>query len=106
MAGLKRKQVFPPKSIRPSLAAVPLAAAIAIPVVVAILLPWIPPLGTPPPLLSGNGSSLPAARLQFDQITIGSAPRDQPLITHVQIVDLDGDGHNDLLACDAARNAL
>ena len=34
------------------------------------------------------------------------AENERPLISHVQIVDLDGDGLVDILACDAARNLV
>jgi hypothetical protein len=77
--------------------------------VLAILLPlalftlWsrIPALGSPPKLLAGQGSSFPASTLLLEATPLGAPAKDQPLITHVQIVDLDGDGKQDVLACDS-----
>jgi hypothetical protein len=107
MARLKRTKAAPLKGPRLSLATSTLiVVAIALPVIVAILLPWVPSLGAPPKLLPGHGTSLPLAQLALEQKTIGPAASDQPLIAHVQIVDLDNDGRNDLLVCDARRNAV
>src|SRR5687768_7796348 len=107
MARRQRTEVAPPAPQRPwLLSGVLVLVAIVLPVVVALLLPWVPFLGAPPELLPGHGTSLPTAPLEFGPLTIGPAPRDQPLIAHVQIVDLEGDGRNDLLVCDACRNAV
>lgn len=44
----------------------------------------------------------------FTAQSVGDLRREneRPLISHVQIVDLDGDGFSDILVCDAARNLV
>jgi Tfp pilus assembly protein PilF len=49
-----------------------------------------------------HASSAPAFRFE----RIGPAPHFRPLITNVQIADLDGDGSQDVVACDAQRDAV
>lgn len=69
-------------------------------------------------LLAGCGrsqpeasSSPPAARAaavlgRFSGTAIGATTDARPLITHVSLADLDGDGRLDVLACDAKQNAV
>lgn len=56
--------------------------------------------------MASRGTSFEPGKLKLQQITLGEEPRDQPLITHVQIADLDGDGKNEVLVCDARRSAV
>ena len=77
-----------------------LALAIIIPIAFMILIPFIPPLGDPPALLPGVVSRFDPSPLPFKPITIGDPSSFHPLITHLQIVDLDADGLPDILACD------
>src|SRR5687768_13955748 len=45
-----------------------------------------------------------APAFRFERI--GPAPHFRPLITNVQIADLDGDGAQDVIACDAQHDAI
>jgi len=80
---------------------------------VAILLPvgtwWslgaLPRL-VPEPIPYSGGTSYPASPLSFQRINVGPEPVGLPRITNVQILDFDGDGHPDILACDSARSCL
>ncbi|SFI23697.1 FG-GAP repeat domain-containing protein [Planctomicrobium piriforme] len=80
-------------------------AAVAIPIVTAWLLPRIPSVQRLPPLHFG-GMSYPASPLKFERKTIGPEPVGLPLITNVQILDFDGDGKQEILACDASKSCL
>jgi hypothetical protein len=53
-----------------------------------------------------GGTSFPKSSLPFVRLPCGSAGQYPPLITNVQIVDVDGDGLKDILACDVLRNAV
>jgi hypothetical protein len=77
------------------------AVAIALPLALAAIWPRLPALGPPPALLAGQGSSFPRSTLPLEASSLGIPPRDRPLITNVNIVDLDGDGRQEVLACDA-----
>lgn len=48
----------------------------------------------------------PFSQLSFDFERIGPAPFSRPRITNVQIVDLDGDGSQDVVVCDAQAQAV
>jgi hypothetical protein len=77
--------------------------AVVLPVGVLLALPFVPPGGTPalaPPLPPAAPSSLP-----LEQMALGAVGY-RPLITNVQIVDLDRDGVPDVVACDARRNRV
>jgi len=75
--------------------------AVILPLTMVAAWPRLPALGSPPKLLAGQGSAFPSSRLPLDPMAVGAPARDQPLITNVKIVDLDGDGRQDVLACDA-----
>jgi tetratricopeptide (TPR) repeat protein len=47
---------------------------------------------------------IPSQAFAFERV--GPAPPGHPTITNVQIVDLDGDGANEVIACDAQRQAV
>jgi hypothetical protein len=62
-----------------------------------------------PPAASGDTSSAAGAPADlFAARAIGNGPQadERPQISHVAIVDLDRDGLNDVLVCDALRNRL
>lgn len=68
-------------------------------------LPVLPSLGQQPEIFSG-GTSYPASELPFQKVNVGPDPVGLPLITNVQIVDLDGKGQKDVIACDATRGVI
>jgi hypothetical protein len=75
-------------------------AAIVIPVAAWLCLPLVPARGA----LVGphtGGSRFAAPRLAFAPRALGPAIDRPPRITNVRIVDVDDDGVQDLLACDA-----
>ncbi|QDV15510.1 FG-GAP repeat protein [Gimesia panareensis] len=89
-----------------------LIAIILLPLATWFLLPLVPPLGSLPDLYSG-GTSYPASELHFERnredllpVKMDPPSKDLPLITNVQILDFDGDGKNEILACDAADNRI
>jgi len=75
-----------------------------------------------PPLLSGlavfcvgpqrtltvhsAGTRYAPARLSLVRTVIGAPPKYNPKITNVQIVDVDLDGRNDVVACDAQQSSV
>jgi hypothetical protein len=83
-----------------------LAAALLIPLGLAVGLPRLPPRGGTPTLHASPVSHFPPSPLAFDRWTLGPEPGYRPQITHVKIVDLDGDGLLDVIACDGRRNRV
>jgi len=79
--------------------------ALAIPVLTLWLLPQVAALGPTLEIESG-GTQFPASTLPLQRITIGPEPSQMPQITHVQVIDFDGDGRNDVIACDARRSSV
>lgn len=79
--------------------------AVAIPVVTWLGLPLVPALRTLPEPSVEGGSRFPPSVLAFERKEIGRTI-ERPIITNVQIVDFDGDGRPDVLACDARRQAV
>lgn len=82
-----------------------LALAVAIPVGTAALLPRMPSLRSAPTIYAG-GTQYSPSPLPFSPLPIGAPVAGLPLITNVQIVDFDGDGQNEILACDALGNRI
>jgi hypothetical protein len=82
------------------------ALAIAIPVATFFALPLIPPLRTLAEPYAELGSRFSPSPIRFERREIGPAPRHHPLISNVQILDFDGDGRNDILACDVRRQCV
>jgi len=80
--------------------AVALVAA-ALPVATAVALPRLPPLGRPRPVFTA-GNAFPPSALRFERrpLTWAHADEQLPLVTNVQVVDCDGDGIPEVLACD------
>src|SRR5439155_11979597 len=68
--------------------------------------PNVPPAGPPPELKAAPASQFPASSLPLTFTQLGPGPGYRPLITNLQIVDLDGDGLPDVIACDARRNRV
>ncbi len=95
-----------PKSSRFSRTTLLVAVAVLLPVGIAVGLPYLPPLGGTPHLLTSPVSQFPPSNLSFERRAIGPNPGYNPLITNVKIVDLDKDGLPDILACDARRNRV
>ncbi len=63
---------------------------------------------TPPPVVSPSDGSPPTTQLTFEPMPIGTpaATFGRPLVTNVQIVDLDQDGLSDVLYCEASTNTV
>lgn len=53
-----------------------------------------------------GGSRYPASTLPFRHEFVGPKPAKRPRILHVDVVDLDGDGANEILACDGLRHQV
>ena len=81
------------------------AVAVAIPLVGYAAWPFLPALGGPVTVISYE-SSFPASELVLREQMIGTPPKHAPRIANVQIVDFDGDGVNEILACDALRHQV
>ncbi|MBL8851333.1 MAG: VCBS repeat-containing protein, partial [Planctomycetaceae bacterium] len=79
--------------------------AVAIPFAAWLLLPRVPALGRVIAPESG-GTRFPESTLTLQQVTIGPGPGVAPQITHVQVIDFDEDGANDIIACDAQRSSV
>ena len=75
--------------------------AVALPVATVLALPHLPALGRPRPVFSA-GNTFPPSPLPFERrpLPLESEAKQLPLITNVQVVDVDGDGVTEVLACD------
>src|SRR5687768_2409001 len=82
-----------------------LILAVAIPVATLAILTWIAGRQVPAELFAG-GSSFPQSPRHWQKRPIGANPVEPSWITHVQIVDLDRDSHNDVVVCDARHNRV
>ena len=82
-------------------------ALVAVPAATAALLPRLPSLRSPPEVYQA-GSSYPASRIAFERLPLPVPGEEHqlPLVTHVQVVDLDGDGVDEVVACDALGHRL
>lgn len=78
---------------------------IAIPLVAHRFLDRLPSLRKQPEIFSG-GTKYPDSPLPLVFQNLGQPVRGLPLITNVQICDLDGDGRNEVLAADALANQI
>ena len=79
--------------------------AIVIPLIVFLVQPHLPALGTIR-LLEPGGATFPESPIRFTQRQVAPLLGHQPRITNVQIVDFDGDGIVDVVACDAQTNSV
>jgi hypothetical protein len=75
-----------------------------IPATTYFTLPLVPPLRSLPE--SAGGSQFSTSPIAFERREIGAAFAKRPLITNVQILDFDGDGLADVVACDARRQSV
>ncbi len=83
-----------------------LVASLAVlPLLTWFLLPVLPPLHPAAEVYSG-GKSYPASPLEFVRLQKGLEFGGYPLITNVQVLDFDGDGANEIIACDASENSI
>ena len=80
-------------------------AVILLPVGIWWATPRIPAVRQLPRLYSG-ATSYPATELPFQRQTIGPESTGLPLIANVQILDVDQDGKNDILACDCTKSCI
>lgn len=83
-----------------------LSIALTLPVATVLVLTRLPALRHFAPAKLPMQTSFPASTLAFDKSTLGRTPQGKPLITHVQIADVDRDGIPDILVCDAVRNRV
>jgi hypothetical protein len=82
-----------------------LIAAVAVGVLIFLLLREPPPA---PPELTGSVAP-PAPKppgLNYEPHAVGLPVEDHPMITHVAVYDLDGDGLLDILVCDGVANRV
>jgi hypothetical protein len=82
-----------------------LTLIVAVPLATWIAWPHLPARGSPNPAFNGS-SVYPASTLPFQSQSMGPAIEHPARISHVQIVDLDGDSHPEILACDALAHRL
>ncbi len=82
------------------------ALAIAIPIGAYYGLRHVPLLRTLPEPTATIGSRYLPTPIQFERREIGPAPILHPLMTNVQVLDFDGDGRQDILACDGRRQCV
>ena len=78
----------------------------AVPLATWFAWPRLPALGSLPQSQANPGSIYPASQLPFQKQSPGLPIKIPPRISHVQIVDLDGDSKPELLACDALAHRL
>ncbi len=79
--------------------------AVGLPAALFFLTPQLPSLRPAGEVYSG-GTRYAASPVAFEFQNVGNPVQGLPLITHVQILDFDGDGQNDILACDALGNRI
>ncbi len=82
-----------------------IALAIGIPAGTYALLPYVPAVKSSGEIFHG-GTRYPATPLPFEFRPVGLPVAGLPQITNVQILDFDGDGQNEILACDALANRV
>ncbi|MBI3864699.1 MAG: VCBS repeat-containing protein [Planctomycetia bacterium] len=82
------------------------AVALTIPVATYFTLPLVPPCRTLVEPAATDGSRFSSSPIRFERRELGPLPDRHPLIANVQILDFDGDGQNDVLACDVRRQCV
>jgi len=93
-----------PRSFRLNLALA--AIAVVIPIGFVVAWPHLPARGGAVSIQLSPVSHFPPSRLVFDRQALGGDPGFRPRIANVRIVDLDKDGRNDIVVCDAQRNRV
>src|SRR5262245_15359182 len=91
---------------RPRLPWILLCIALILPIGIIFGLPHVPSRRVATQARSPASTTFPVSTLQLTKSTLGRAPAGKPLITNVQIIDLDRDGLPDVLACDAVLNRV
>jgi hypothetical protein len=83
------------------------ALAVAIPLATGAILPSLPAVGRPPTIPT-IASTYPASPLAFERVCLPGPPPAAalPMITHVQVAELDGDDRPEVVACDAGRRRV
>jgi hypothetical protein len=83
------------------------ASVIAVPVATFLVAGRVPSFRSPPAVLLG-GSPYPPTPVAFRRtpLEVPGEAAHLPMYTHVQVVDLDGDGVEEILACDALGHRL
>jgi hypothetical protein len=86
----------------------PLLLGIALLLPVGFAAAWssIPARGGALPVHTSPVSHFPPTALTFDHRPLGAQPGSRPRITHVRVADLDRDGRNDVIVCDARLNRV
>jgi hypothetical protein len=79
---------------------------VVIPVATYFALPFVPQCGVLAEPAASDGSRFDPSHLLFERRELGPPPERHPLIANVQIVDVDGDGRNEIIACDVRRQAV
>ena len=79
--------------------------ALGLPAALYFVVPTLRPAGDPPSV-HDTASRYAPSQLSLRRDEIGGEPGYRPLITNVQIADLDGDGRQDVIACDARRQRV
>jgi len=84
-----------------------LLLAAGLPLATWLSLPHLPSVRRPAPVFSA-GNSFPPSVLPFERQPLPLAHGDAglPVVTNVQVMDLDGDGTLEVLACDALGNRI
>jgi hypothetical protein len=75
--------------------------AVILPIGTVLALPRLPARGPAPPVFAA-GNTFPPSPLRFERrpLAWGDDEQQLPLVTNVQVVDIDGDGAAEVLACD------
>ncbi len=76
-----------------------------IPLVTWLVLPQLHSLRSTPEVYSG-GKTYPASPIKFSRVQVGPEFGGYPVITNIQIFNFDGEGTNEIIACDASNNSI
>jgi hypothetical protein len=79
---------------------------VAIPLGTYLALPFVPQCRVLVEPAATDGSRFAPSPLLFERRELGPPFDRHPLIANVQIVDVDGDGRNEIIACDVRRQAI
>jgi hypothetical protein len=82
------------------------AVAVVLPAVFYFGLSRVAPAGSPPEVRGTEPSRFELSTLPLTQGVLGPPGDYRPMVTNLQIADLDRDGLPDVIACDARRNRV